>query len=145
MLKFSVCVFLNILFKTVILNYSTIWLLTPTLSKKLYYNMSVLCLFQPQTPVQWPIWQPAGNREIFDPIFGIQVRAYSSRKSWHLQFHNSELYFRTRPPNLCSHRRCKSDWSVNCRNKIILLFHRTNWPGIYRRCGGQRADSVDEL
>ena len=21
---------------------------------------------------------------------------------WHLQFHNSELYFRTRPPNLCS-------------------------------------------
>ena len=33
----------------------------------------------------------------------------------------------------------------NCRNKITLLFHRTNWPGIYRRCGGQRADSVDEL
>ena len=45
MLKFSVCVFLNILLKTVILNYSTIWLLTPTLSKKLYYNMSVLCLY----------------------------------------------------------------------------------------------------
>ena len=32
--KLSVCVFLNILLKTVILNYSTIWLLTPTLSKK---------------------------------------------------------------------------------------------------------------
>ena len=44
-LKLSVCVFLNILLKTVILNYSTIWLLTPTLSKKLYYNMSVLCLY----------------------------------------------------------------------------------------------------
>ena len=34
-LKLSVCIFLNILLKTVILNYSTIWLLTPTLSKKL--------------------------------------------------------------------------------------------------------------
>ena len=29
-MKLSVCVFLNILLKTVILNYSTIWLLTPT-------------------------------------------------------------------------------------------------------------------
>ena len=44
-LKLSVCVFLNILLKTVILHYSTIWLLTPTLSKKLYYNISVLCLY----------------------------------------------------------------------------------------------------
>ena len=43
--------------------------------------------------------------EILDPIFSIQVRAYSSRKPWRLQFYNSELYFRTRPPNLCSHRR----------------------------------------
>ena len=32
-LKLSVFVFWNILLKTVILNYSTIWLLTPTLSK----------------------------------------------------------------------------------------------------------------
>ena len=37
------------------------------------------------------------SREIFDPIFSVQVRAYSSRKSWGLQFHNSELYFRNRP------------------------------------------------
>jgi len=44
-LKLSVCVFLNMVLKTVIVNYSTIWLLTPTLSKKLYYNMSVLCLY----------------------------------------------------------------------------------------------------
>jgi len=44
-LKLSVCVFFNILLKTVILNHSTIWLLTPTLSKKIYYNMSVLCLY----------------------------------------------------------------------------------------------------
>jgi len=44
-LKLSVCVFLNIVLKTVILNYSTIWLLTPTLSKKLYYNMSVIAVF----------------------------------------------------------------------------------------------------
>ena len=43
------------------------------------------------------------NREILDPILSIQVRAYSSRKPWRHQFHNSELYFRTRPPNLCSH------------------------------------------
>jgi len=50
------------------------------------------------------------NREILDPIFSIQVRAYSSRKSWRLQFHNSELYFRTRPQNLCSHRRCERDF-----------------------------------
>ena len=46
------------------------------------------------------------NREILDPVFSIQVPAYSSRKPWRLQFHNSELNFRTRPPNLCSHRRC---------------------------------------
>jgi len=38
-------------------------------------------------------------------------RTYSSRKSWLLQFHNSELYFRTRPPNLCSHR-CERDFIV---------------------------------
>ena len=44
-MKLSICIFLNILLKTVILNYSTIWLLTPMLSKKLYYNMSVLCLY----------------------------------------------------------------------------------------------------
>jgi len=50
------------------------------------------------------------SREIFDPIFSVQVRAYSSRKSWRLQFHNSELYFRNRPPNLCSHRRCERDF-----------------------------------
>ena len=50
------------------------------------------------------------NREILDPIFSIQVRAYSSRKSWRLQFHNSELHFQTRPPNLCSHRRCERDF-----------------------------------
>jgi len=42
MLKLSVCVYLNILLKTVILNYSTTWLLAPTLSKnctitRLYY------------------------------------------------------------------------------------------------------------
>jgi len=47
---------------------------------------------------------------ILYPIFSIQVRAYSSRKSWRLQFHNSELHFRTRPPNLCSHRRCERDF-----------------------------------
>ena len=56
------------------------------------------------------------NREILDPIFGIQVRAYSSRKPWRLQFHNSELYFRTRPPNLCSHRRCE-------RNVVLIPTH----------------------
>jgi len=39
------------------------------------------------------------NTEILDPILSIQVRAYSSRKSWRLQFHNSELYFRKWPPN----------------------------------------------
>jgi len=50
------------------------------------------------------------SREIFDPIFSVQVRAYSSRKSWRLQFRNSELYFRNRPPNLCSHRRCERDF-----------------------------------
>ena len=43
-------------------------------------------------------------------IFSIQVRAYSSRKSGRLQFHNSELYFRTRPPNLRSHKRCERDF-----------------------------------
>ena len=31
-------------------------------------------------------------------------------ESWRLQFHNSELYFRTRPPNLCSRRRCERDF-----------------------------------
>jgi len=40
-LKLSVCVFLNILLKTVILNYLTIWLLTPTLSK----NYTITCLY----------------------------------------------------------------------------------------------------
>jgi len=41
-LKLSVCVFLNtgLLLKTVILNYSTIWLLTPTLSK----NFTITCV-----------------------------------------------------------------------------------------------------
>ena len=48
--------------------------------------------------------------EILDPVFSIQVRAYSSRKPWRLQFHNSELYFRTQPPNLCSHRRCERNF-----------------------------------
>ena len=44
-------------------------------------------------------------------IIIVIIRAYSSRKSWHLQFiHNSVLYFRTRPPNLCSHRRCERDF-----------------------------------
>ena len=28
--------------------------------------------------------------------------------------------------------------------KITLLIHRANWRGIYRRCGGERADSGDE-
>jgi len=41
-LKHSVCIFLNILLKTVILNYLTIWLLTPTLSKK---NYTITCLY----------------------------------------------------------------------------------------------------
>ena len=54
------------------------------------------------------------NREILDPILSIQVRAYSS--PWHLQFHNSELHFRTRPPNLCSHRRCE-------RNFVLIPTH----------------------
>jgi len=40
----------------------------------------------------------------------IAVGRYSSRKPWRLQFHNSELYFRTRPPNLCSHRRCERNF-----------------------------------
>ena len=49
-LKLSVCVFLNIQLQTVILNYSTIWLLTPTLSKNytitcLYYVYLCVCLF----------------------------------------------------------------------------------------------------
>jgi len=63
-------------------------------------------------PISCLRWQSSHheNREILDPIFSIQVRAYSSRKSWRLQFHNSELYFRTRPPNLCSHRRCERDF-----------------------------------
>ena len=63
-MELSDCVFLNILLKTVILNYSTIWLLTPTLSEKLYYNMIVcimslsLCLYTRDTPsdataMQW--------------------------------------------------------------------------------------------
>jgi len=56
------------------------------------------------------------NREILDPILSIQVRAYSSRKLWRLQFHNSKLYFRTRPPNLCSHRRCE-------RNFVLIPTH----------------------
>ena len=38
----------------------------------------------------------------------------STRKCWHLQFHNCELYFQTRPPNMCSHRRCERDFVLNC-------------------------------
>ena len=30
------------------------------------------------------------------------------------------------------------------RSEILVLLHRTPWPGIYSRCGGERADSVDE-
>ena len=37
-------------------------------------------------------------------------RCRYSRKSWPLQFHGSELHFQTRPPNLCSHRRCERDF-----------------------------------
>ena len=40
----------------------------------------------------------------------------SSRKPWRLQFHNSELYFRTRPPSLCSHWRCE-------RNFVLIPTH----------------------
>jgi len=47
---------------------------------------------------------------MLDPVFSIQVRAYSSRKPRRLQFHNSELYFRARPPNLCSHGRCERNF-----------------------------------
>ena len=48
--------------------------------------------------------------EKYSTLSSAQVRAYSSRKPWRLQFHNSELYFRTRPPNLCSHRRCERNF-----------------------------------
>jgi len=70
-LKLSICVFLNILLKTVILNYSTIWLLTPTLSKKLYYSMSVLCLYlcvcmsQAYAPISEPDLQNSHNFLLF--------------------------------------------------------------------------------
>ena len=63
----------------------------------------------------------ARKTEIVDPILSIQVRAYSSRKSWRLQFHNSELYFRTRPPNLCSHRTCVPETSYLFQRISIML------------------------
>jgi len=53
-LKLRVCVFLNILLKTVILNYSTTWLLTPTLSK----NYTITCLAGPialSGPLKWSV------------------------------------------------------------------------------------------
>ena len=76
------------------------------------------------------------NREILDPVFSVHVRAYSSRKSWHLQFHDSELYFRTRPQNLCSHKRCEKDLIVipmHFYHATTLQFcafarHSASWP-----------------
>ena len=59
-------------------------------------------------------------------IFSVQVRAYSSRKSWRLQFHNAELYFRTRPPNLCSsHGRRERD-SAYLFQRISITLQRFN-------------------
>ena len=74
--------------------------------------------------------------EILDPIFSIQVRAYTSRKSWHLQFHNSEHYFRTRPLNLCSHRRCERDfvhipthfYHATTLQLHAFAWHSASWP-----------------
>jgi len=40
----------------------------------------------------------------------IMIIMNGRRKSLLLQFHSSELYFRTRPPNLCSRRRCERDF-----------------------------------
>jgi len=73
-LKLSVCVFLNILRKTVILNYSTIWLLTPTLTNKLYYNMCVLCLYLCVYVCckHMPLYQ--------NQIFKIPITFYSARR-----------------------------------------------------------------
>ena len=63
---------------------------------------------------------------ILDPIFSIQVRAYSSRKSWRLQFHNSELHFRTRPPNLTRERlRTYSNAFLSCCNALTPCFCTT--------------------
>jgi len=75
------------------------------------------------------------NGEILDPIFSIPVRAYSSKKSWRLQFHNSELYFWTRLPNLCSQRRCERDFILiptHFYNATLQLrafaWHSASWP-----------------
>jgi len=49
-------------------------------------------------------------RELAAGFSIIMIIMNGRRKSWLLQFHNSELYFRTRPPNLCSRRRCERDF-----------------------------------
>ena len=53
-----------------------------------------------------------------------------------LQFHNSELYFRTRPPNLCSHRRCERDfvfipthfYHATTLQLRAFAWHSASWP-----------------
>ena len=56
--------------------------------------------------------------------------------SWRLQFHNSELYFRSRAPNLCSHRRCERDFVLfpthfyHATTLQLCAFarHSASWP-----------------
>jgi len=66
-------------------------------------------------------WQ-SSHRRRYSGRYGRKTEKYSTlssayrfepitiKKSWHPQFHNSELYFPTRPPNLCSRRRCERDF-----------------------------------
>jgi len=48
---------------------------------------------------------PCGPHRLVHHLILCQENSHS----WRLQFHNSELYFRSRAPNLCSHRRCERD------------------------------------
>ena len=86
-LKHSVCVFLNIPLITVILNYSTIWLLTPTLSKKysitrLYYVSISVSIYLLQTCP--PPYQ--------NQIFKIPITMTCSRdEETHVQLRNGRI------------------------------------------------------
>ena len=60
----------------------------------------------------------AKNRDqLWNPMLGNRVWATFTFLI-NLQFCNSQLYFRTRPPNLCSHRRCERDFIL-----ILTLSH----------------------
>ena len=76
----------------------TITVITPL--SLITFGLFTYCI----TPGRYVHFIATRKTDVLDPIFSMQVRAYSSKKSWRLQFHNSELYFRTRPPNLYSQR-----------------------------------------